>query len=267
MGLDALKTKVDAAGGHRTLADKAFVALHEAIVTGILDPGQRLPIEDLAATFDMSPMPIREAVRRLHSVGLVENVPHRGARVTELSMEDLSEVYEARLALEPTAIRRAAERFTDEDKRVAREALERHVAAYKRPAITEIWLAHTDFHFALYRAAGSRWLLVLIKPLWESSERYRFAAPPEVRRSLGRRKTEHERILEACIRHAPDEAARELHNHLARTANAIAHSMGGGDLFALEDGVPALRPRQDSEVSAKKPTRTAKREAGSRSRS
>src|ERR1700722_4906391 len=97
--------------GHRTLAEKAFETLHSAIITGQLRPGTRLPIEELADVLEMSPMPIREAVRRLDGAGLVENIPHRGARVTELSVIDLSEVYEARLALEVLAIRRAAERF------------------------------------------------------------------------------------------------------------------------------------------------------------
>jgi DNA-binding GntR family transcriptional regulator len=72
--------------GHRTLAEKAYESLHAAIITGRLRPGARLPIEELAEHLDMSPMPIREAVRRLDAVGLVENIPHRGARVTELSV-------------------------------------------------------------------------------------------------------------------------------------------------------------------------------------
>src|SRR5205085_5497231 len=100
-------------GGHRTLAERAFETLHEAVVTGVLAPGERLPIEELAEILEMSPMPIREALRLLDSVGLVENIPHRGARVTELSINDLREVYEARLALEPLAVRHAAERFTE----------------------------------------------------------------------------------------------------------------------------------------------------------
>jgi hypothetical protein len=66
---------------------------------------------------EMSPMPIREAVRRLDAAGLVENIPHRGARVTELSTTDLAEVYEARLALEVRRARRgertSATRRTD----------------------------------------------------------------------------------------------------------------------------------------------------------
>ena len=99
--------------GHRTLADRAFVALHDSIVAGHLAPGERLPIEELGEALGMSAMPIREALRRLDAAGLVENIPHRGARVTELSIADLAEVYEARLALEPLAVSRAAERFDD----------------------------------------------------------------------------------------------------------------------------------------------------------
>src|ERR1700730_15071331 len=109
--------------GHRTLAEKAFETLHWAIITGHLRPGARLPIEELADVLDMSPMPIREAVRRLDAAGLVENIPHRGARVTELSITDLAEVYEVRLALEVLAIRRAAARFSAAHAAEARRCL------------------------------------------------------------------------------------------------------------------------------------------------
>jgi len=222
------------AGGHRTLAERAFATLHEAIVTGALAPGERLPIEDLAEVLDMSPMPIREALRLLDSVGLVENIPHRGARVTELSIEDLREVYEARLALEPLAVRHAAENFTDEDAQRAADRLADHVRASKQRTLGPIWTTHTAFHFALYEAAKSRWMLRLIHPLLESSERYRFAMLP-VRLNLDKRRLEHERILQACIDHDPDRASIELHNHLARTANTIAGQMGGSSegLFEL----------------------------------
>ena len=200
MALEPLRSAArSAATGHRTLAEKAFTALHEAIVTGALGPGERLPIEELAETFDMSPMPIREALRRLDSVGLVENVPHRGARVTELSGADLADVYEARLALEPMAVEHAAVRFEDEDRRAAEAALRRHIAAYERDDITQVWRAHTEFHFALYRAAGSRWLLRLITPLWESSERYRFASTPSTSASSTRaRVTSPRRLSVSC---------------------------------------------------------------------
>lgn len=223
--------------GHRTLAEKAFVALHDAIVRGELRPGERLPIEELADVLDMSPMPIREALRRLDAVGLVENVPHRGARVTELSLEDLRDVYAARLALEPLAVQHAAERFDSDDAERGQEALAalNKLGDQSTPAT---WAAHTAFHFSLYEPAGSAWLVRLIRPLWESSERYRLAAP--TRRKLSMRRDEHERILRACVEHQPAVARAELHNHLARTANMVARSMGGRDLFDAVE-VPKIR--------------------------
>lgn len=215
-------------GGHRTLAEKAFTVLHEAILTGQLKAGERLPIEDLADLLGMSPMPIREAVRRLDAAGLVENIPHRGARVTQLSIDDLRDVYESRLALEPLAVRRAAECFTEEDAERAAERLDA-LARLARKDTPEAWAAHTAFHFALYEAADSRWLVRLIRPLWESSERYRLSSA--VKRDLGSREQEHEQILAACVAHDAERADHALRRHLEVTANAVSRSMGGGVLF------------------------------------
>jgi DNA-binding GntR family transcriptional regulator len=216
--------------GHRTLAEKAFDTLHTAIITGQLRPGTRLPIEELAEVLEMSPMPIREAVRRLDSAGLVENIPHRGARVTELSITDLAEVVDARLALEVLAIRRAAERFDEAHERQARECL---IALNSLPddnsAATSA--AHAAFHFALHEAADSAWLMRLIRPVWETSERYCLEVP-SCRQLVGRRH-EHEAILGACVAHDPDRAAISLYDHRATTANSIAVTMGGEKLFAL----------------------------------
>ncbi len=214
--------------GHRTLAEKAFQTLHTAIITGRLRPGARLPIEELAQLLRMSPMPIREALRRLDSAGLVENIPHRGARVTELSVIDLAEVYEVRLSLELLAIRRAAERFTRADEDAARRALEalREMLDDSSAATTA---AHEVFHFSLYRAAGSAWLLRLIRPVWETSERYCLEVP-ECRQLQGRT-GEHVAIVDACAARDPDGAAAALWFHLTTTANSIASGMGGAPLY------------------------------------
>jgi DNA-binding GntR family transcriptional regulator len=216
--------------GHRTLAEKAFETLHWAIITGRLRPGARLPIEELADVLDMSPMPIREAVRRLDAAGLVENIPHRGARVTELSVTDLSEVYEARLALEVLAIRRAAERFEDADEQSARQRLH-NLESMTDDRTAEASAAHAAFHFALYDAADSAWLLRLIRPVWETSERYCLEVPDC--RQLQSRRWEHRAILESCVSHDADGAAGALHDHLATTANHISKAMGGAPLFEL----------------------------------
>src|SRR5438309_3128515 len=110
--------------GHRTLAEKAYSALHEGIISGALAPGERLRIEELAGALGMSHLPVREAIRQLESRGLVEHIPHRGGRVTEISLHDLTELYGARLLVEPALVARAAERFDVDDARRASEALE-----------------------------------------------------------------------------------------------------------------------------------------------
>jgi DNA-binding GntR family transcriptional regulator len=201
---------------------------HWAIITGRLRPGARLPIEELAELLEMSPMPIREAVRRLDAAGLVENIPHRGARVTGLSITDLAEVYEARIALEVLAIRRAAERFTRAREAVVRRALAA-LNEMSDDSSAETSAAHERFHFALYTAAESTWLVRLIRPVWETSERYCLEVPQC--RQLAARRSEHEQIVDACAAGDPDRAALALHRHLATTANNIAVAMGGEPLF------------------------------------
>jgi len=216
--------------GHRTLAEKAFRTLHSAIITGALRPGARLPIQELAALLEMSPMPIREAVRRLDSAGLVENIPHRGARVTELSITDLAEVYEARLALEVLAIRRAAPRFTGAHASIAAQRLEA-LGQMSDDNSAATSAAHAAFHFALYEAADSAWLLRLIRPMRETSERYCLEVPQC--RQLAARRGEHEAILETCSAGDAELAAVTLHDHLACTANKIAAAMGAEPMYEL----------------------------------
>jgi DNA-binding GntR family transcriptional regulator len=228
--------------GHRTLAEKAFETLHAAIITGQLRPGARLPIEELAEVLEMSPMPIREAVRRLDAAGLVENIPHRGARVSELSSTDLAEVYEARLALEVLAIRRAAERFDRSDGAAAAQRLDELTRCSDDNSAATSG-AHAALHFALYDAAHSAWLLRLIRPIWETAERYCLEVPGC--RQLASRSGEHEAIVAACVARDPDRAAIALREHLAITANNISFAMGGEPLFELADTATPLPRSRD----------------------
>jgi DNA-binding GntR family transcriptional regulator len=212
------------------MAEAALAELRDSILSGELPPGAPLRLEELAERLGMSISPVREAVRRLESLGLAVHVPHRGARVSELALDDLRDTYEVRLVLEPLAVRKAAGHFTDRDAETARRHLTEYGLARERGELLQARTAHTAFHFALYSAARSEWLLRLIRPAWENCERYRAISL----QSSGIRavEREHERILDACVRHQPARAAAELTRHLSATANLVAHEMGADDLFA-----------------------------------
>jgi DNA-binding GntR family transcriptional regulator len=218
-------------GPHRTLAERAFNELRAAIVSGELPPGTRLRIHELADSLDMSPMPIREAVRRLEALGLVEHVPHRGARVTVQAPQDLLDLVRARLAVEPAATSLAASGFEDTDRTAAERALAQYRLAAELKDIGAVCEADHDFHFALYQAAGSPWLLRLIRPLWESAERYRRTGAHGAY-ALSERETEHSIILEACVRHDESAAAESMSRHLKRSANRISAALMGTTLFS-----------------------------------
>src|SRR5260221_8530480 len=88
-----------------TRSEWAEDRLRQAILRGELRPGQRLHASDLAERWDVSATPLREAFQRLAGEGLVELLPHRGARVGELAAHATPALYELRLLLEPLALR------------------------------------------------------------------------------------------------------------------------------------------------------------------
>lgn len=199
----------------RTLVDVAYKQLLEDILVGRLAPGERLPVEQLEEGLQMSRVPVREALRQLAAQGLVELVPHQGARVVGVSREDMREIYQLRVILETHAIREAARRFNESDYQLASERLEE----YKGSPAVESRKAHMDFHKALYAAARSRWLLRLLQPLSENSERYRLIALRG--RQPEQRFEEHQRLLELCRAHNPEGAAKLLEGHLELTRQLV----------------------------------------------
>jgi DNA-binding GntR family transcriptional regulator len=216
---------------HRTMAEYALEQLREAIILGELPAGTPLRLDELARSLGMSISPIREAVRQLEALGLAKHVPHQGARVLDFDVEELRDLFAIRLALESLAVRRAAERFTDEDAEAALAPLERFDAAAAGEDVRESMRAHTDFHFTLYDASQSSWLVALIRPAWDRSERFRPAlltskdGPQERHRAYDRA------LLDACAAHDPEGAAAVLHDHLELASVIFEHELGGRGIF------------------------------------
>ncbi len=217
---------------HRTMAEYALEQLREAIILGELPAGTPLRLDELARSLGMSISPIREAVRQLEALGLAKHVPHQGARVLDFDIEELRDLFAVRLALESLAVRRAAERFTEEDSDRARDCLDRFDQTRGAGEVRETMRAHTDFHFTLYEAAQTPWLVGLIRPAWDRSERFR----PALLASAGEPQDLHrafdERLVEACEAHDPQAAADALYEHLELASVFFETELGGQGIFA-----------------------------------
>ena len=142
------------------------------ILTGQLKPGSRVSQYELADELDMSITPLREAVRRLASEGLVILGTHRDVRVAGVSSQEAQQLHEVRLSIEPAAAELAAVRRTDEDLERMQEAVRKLVP------VTRDWgedgiNAHREFHRAIYLASHNDVMIRLLDDLWDKSDRYR----------------------------------------------------------------------------------------------
>ncbi|MHC6232010.1 GntR family transcriptional regulator [Arthrobacter sp. MMS24-T111] len=150
----------------------AYSELRQMILTGALAPGSRISQYELAENMQMSITPLREAIRRLSSEGLIIMDTHRDSKVADMSAAEARELLEVRLSLEPSATELAAYRRTDADIAIIRAAAE------KLLPVTRVWgedaiIAHRDFHRAVYTASHNTTLIKLLDDLWDKSDRYR----------------------------------------------------------------------------------------------
>lgn len=216
---------------HRTMAEYALEQLRESIILGELPAGTPLRLDDLARRLGMSISPIREAVRQLESLGLAKHVPHQGARVLEFDIHELQDLFQVRLSLESLAVRRAAAHFTEAAEQTARAHLVRFDAAASAGDVRGTMRAHTDFHFTLYEASQLPWLVPLIRPVWDRSERFRPALLASQSGPQERHREYDGLLLDACAAHDPVAAAQVLHDHLELASVIFEHELGGRGIF------------------------------------
>jgi DNA-binding GntR family transcriptional regulator len=159
-----------------TKADEIAYALEEAIVSGEIEPGSILRQESLSERYDVSRTPIREALRRLAALGLVQFVPNRGVRVRTLSRAELREAFLVRAELESLATALAVPRFDAEglaeleaaEQRFAELTAElRQIARDRGRTQTGIvgeWVhANHAFHDVIYARANAPYVVRLAK--------------------------------------------------------------------------------------------------------
>jgi len=202
------------------IGDWAYAKTRDAILDGELEPGARLSVPDLARRLDISRSPARESILRLLSEGLAEEIPHRGAFVSDITVDDLIDLYAVRGALEGLAARFAAGNINPESRRALEKALEVHHRAVDDGDRHEITEADMAFHHMLYRMSGNPWLLDTLLRL-QSLVRLGMRTTMTVPGSPGHALSEHEEILAALIAQDPDDAERKARRHIDRLRSTL----------------------------------------------
>ncbi|HMN82085.1 MAG TPA: FCD domain-containing protein [Burkholderiaceae bacterium] len=222
-----------------TQTDKAYSALHAAIVRCEFAPGARLRVEELGQRFGVSSSPLREALSRLVAIGLVDAFEHRGFRVAPLTVQGMADLTRVRLLIEGEALRDALVHGDDRWEAglvAAAHALGRveQRLADIAPALDDTWSArHRDFHMAVYAGAHSPLLQALVGQLFDAAERYRrFSAR---HRRLPRAKhSEHQRLLDAIIARDAERASALLVRHITSTERSVTAALLAMDAGALQ---------------------------------
>lgn len=201
----------------RALADQVYDRLMTDLIDGRLEPDSSMSIEGVARELGVSPTPVREALGRLESTGLVTRLPFKGYRVGEpLSLEDLRQLSDARRVIEPANARLAAAATTPE----LVEALETDIADLERaprgPSFAEFreyWEADERFHRRIAEHTGNRYLFRAYSALGGQLQRYRLFKGRGVTDFVPTLQ-EHTAILEAVRAGDVDRAGEAMSCHI-----------------------------------------------------
>lgn len=203
------------------LYEQVAERLRARIFAHELAPGAWVDEQAIASEYGISRTPLREALKVLASEGLVTLKPRRGCYVTELSEQDLDEIFPVMALLEGRCAFEATRKATDDDlgRLAAIHAdLERHAADNDADRFFE---ANQQFHDALQELAGNRWLRQLIqetRKFIKLTRRDSLNLTGRLRQSLA----EHREILAAVQHRSPEEAGRRMHDHILSGRAALA---------------------------------------------
>lgn len=214
----------------QTRADEAFDCLQTAIVTGELAPGEKIGEVELCSRFNLTRGPLREALGRLESRGLLVRRPHAGVKVVSVSAAELLELYRIREVMEGLAARQAAERMTDEEIAELQSTLDSHEKMIEQARGQAYYQAEGDYDFHHRIATGSRnakLAQMLLGDLYYMVRMYRYRLSTSAGRPH-KALDEHRRIVEAIAQRDSELAEFLMKRHINAARQNIEQKIRNG---------------------------------------
>ncbi|NNE86308.1 MAG: GntR family transcriptional regulator [Alphaproteobacteria bacterium] len=214
-----------------TLVELALTKLRQDILTGVFAPGSKLRVEELRAGYDIGASPLREALSRLVSNGLVTAEGQKGFRVAPVSMADIRDITNTRKLLEHAALRESLSKGDadwEADVTLAYVRLDQEHKAVQSTsgASVDSWeRANKNFHDMLVSACESKWLLNFRQIVYDQAARYRRLVVLDDDQERGAHE-EHRQMFEAAIARDTVKSCRLADDHAERTFNLMAVRFG-----------------------------------------
>lgn len=203
-----------------SIVDQATVKIRHSIVSGELPAGQGFSITNLASQLGVSHIPVREALRRLETEGLVTLRPTRGGEVRPMNRDDVLGIYRLRLLFEPDLAVESASSMTEDDLAELTAIL---AGLRGEMSVDERMSMHRQFHFRLLGNAMSEWDLRVWDYLYTANERYArllFAVGDDADTDRDHYEL-HERLLNAVLSRSEVQVRQSTTDHLERNREHI----------------------------------------------
>jgi DNA-binding GntR family transcriptional regulator len=198
---------------HRTLSAAIVEQLRQGILSGHHAAGTQLRQDALAAEFGVSRIPVREALFQLEAEGLVRIEPHKGAVVASFSLEEIDDIFDLRVLLEPRLLAVSVPQLTAADL----AEIEGYGAAFAQAVqaqdVARWGELNALLHLGLYRRAAQPRTLAIVTSLLQASDRLTRLQMNRAS-AMGRAQREHKRLLALCRNGQVDEACRHLADHI-----------------------------------------------------
>jgi DNA-binding GntR family transcriptional regulator len=198
--------------------------LQERILNGEFKEGDPLIQDAIAEEYDVSRMPVREALRQLEAVGLISMQTHRGAVVTTIPTEQIKELFELRAMLECDILAKSLSRISDQDIFEARLILEQLEAAYEQRNVSDWGQLNWAFHKRLYAAADRPQTLGILQGINLQTERY-IRLHLILTNAIDDAQLEHRKLLQLCTLRDIDGGVAFLRDHILNTERALLRAL------------------------------------------
>lgn len=212
----------------QTKHQQVYEALRAAIISGEIAPGDRINIRQVARQFEVSDIPVREALKALAGENLVQIVPYAGAVAAPISGKDVAEMGEIRLVLEPWATRLATAQLLQGDLRQLADDLDEMDRAVASGDMASFANADRAFHGLIFLRCSNEQFGTLLSSLWMESER-NVLGLRKLPDHAARSQEEHRALFLALERRdemAAEEAARRHRLGLLERLKSLAQSNG-----------------------------------------